>query len=154
MPTSSSTYSARIIPDRALRACVFGVMATCGLAGVWVIAGLPWSPVVRMLGVAWAASLVADGFRLGRGYSDARSYVVRADGDADVISPDGPACRARLAAGTTVYAGFAWLRFERPGGGSWGELVRRPSDDGKHLKNKDWRRLQVICRHLSACYHR
>jgi len=149
---SSSTYSARIYPDNVLRLSVLGIAAVFGAVGAWIIVGLPWPAVFRwLLGTAWLALLSFDAFRLGRRYSNARLYVIHPGGDVDVASRRGRTSRARLAAGTTVYAGLAWLRFRHPGGGSWGELVCRPAGGDKRLKNKDWRRLQVICRHLSAC---
>jgi len=52
---------------------------------------------------------------------------------------------ASIEAGSVVLWHFAWLRFRTENGRRHVELMRR-----KTAQNKDWRRLQVIWRHLGA----
>ena len=148
----STTYSARISPEPRARFCVFGVALGCCVAALISIASLPapW-PWRAALACAWLLGSVVGLRRYQYAVRSALEYDIRSDGGVRVLAAAGRSFEAQLTAGTTVTAGFAWLRFASPGRLSWGEFVLRPSAADKRLKNKDWRRLQVICRHLPAC---
>jgi hypothetical protein len=90
-------------------------------------------------------------YRCSQSVSKALAYEISGDGSVRVLTSAGRSFAARIAPGTTVAGRFAWLRFRSPGLRAWGELVIGPPGVDKQLKNKDWRHLQVICRHLSAC---
>ena len=148
----SSTYSTTIIPDARARCFLYFVSAACALAGVVAITLWPWSPGVRAAGsLLWLAYWSTSFTYHLRAVAGIRTYVVSEDGAVRVISAGGRSKMAYLRAGTTVGGGSAWLRFECPGHRPWSELVIGPAGADKQLKNKDWRRLQVICRHLPAC---
>ena len=152
MPPSSSTYSARISPEYRLRIAVLALSVALGFAGAVIVVTLPWPPPARLaLLLGWAAGMLLRVAQQRRAFRSVRAYVIHPGGDVEVVSADGRATSARLVDGTTVFAGLAWLRFGTARGRRWGELVRAPRGGGKRLKNKDWRRLQVICRHLGAC---
>jgi hypothetical protein len=68
-----------------------------------------------------------------------------ADGEIRLIGDD-ECCAATLLPGSIVLSEVAWLRLRAENGDVWGELVA-----GKHRESKDWRRLQVIFRHLNTC---
>ena len=149
---SSGTYSTTIIPDTSARRLLFAISVACALAGVGAIALLPWPwPARGALVLAWLGYW---SFHLSgqlRATAGIRAYTIHEDGAVRIARDDAGPVMARLRGGTTVGRQSAWLRFESPGRRAWGELVIGPNGADKQLKNKDWRRLQVICRHLSAC---
>ena len=148
----SSTYSARITPEPALRLVVFVVSGGLGAAGAWVVLGLPWPIAARLVAVSlWLGWVSAGIGRQWRGFATAGRYVIRPGGDVDVIAPGGRRRPAQLVDGTTVFSRIAWLRVRTADGRGWGELIRHPGAADKRLKNKEWRRLLVICRHPGAC---
>lgn len=149
---SSSTYSSRISPDDGARRIVLAVAAGLSAAGLVSIALLPFAwPARAGLAAVWLLASALRSYYYRQSLSKASGYEILADGSVRVLGGAGRSYAARIAPGTTIAGRFAWLRFRSAGAGTWGELVIGPRGVDKQLKNKDWRRLQVICRHLSAC---
>jgi hypothetical protein len=126
---------------------VLGSGLLLAATGMLIIGCLP-------LQFAWRAGILAAGLlpayaglaRTWRAYRRSTGYRLYADGSIDVLQADGGRRPAVYAAGSVILPGVAWLCVRAADGASWGELVT-----GKARSNRDWRRLQVICRQIAAC---
>ncbi len=117
------------------------------LLGAGVFATLPLPIGLRLLAAAiWLIGSVASCVRLGRRYRGIAGYRVYQDGTAEIVRADGRRVAGRLIAGTFLLPGLAWLRVGVAGSGPVAELVA-----GNLRTSQQWRRFQVICRHLAAC---
>ncbi len=144
---SSAIFSSRIRPEAGLRAVVLGSGLAFALVGVAIIAYLPLALQWRAAGAAaWLSASAFEWILVARAYRDSRSYTVFADGSIDIESAGGARMAAVFAAGSVVLPGIAWLRLRAADGRQWGELIR-----GNSGEDEDWRRFQVICRHVAAC---
>ena len=79
------------------------------------------------------------------GYLRIRRIRLYSNGEVELRNNSGDWQAARLANGSVILDGFAWLRIEACDGRRSVELLR-----GTSRKNEEWRRLQVIRRHLGA----
>jgi hypothetical protein len=129
-----------------LRCIVIGTGIAAMVGGVIAIAGLPFAPSWRSL---WAALWTIAGCYELKGIAARnrryRLLRIEQDGNMQLMLTNGCCMPATLSAGSVVLGSFAWLRFTAENGCRHVELFRRecPGD-------KDWRRLQVIWRHLGA----
>ncbi len=143
---SSNIYSAQITADKRLRAVVLFVGLALALLGAIMIAWLPTSVVVRALGLIgwffWSGRELLTYWRVYARWSGLR---VAADGTVEVQG-GGRHCAARVLPGSLVLDELAWLRIRADNGDQWGELIA-----GDHRESEEWRRFQVIFRHLNAC---
>jgi hypothetical protein len=147
LPGSSATYSARLRADRRLRHFVIATGALAGTAGLVVIATLPGGPELKGLaGLGWCLLVGVELAAILRGYRSCRAIRLRADGRLEVEGRDGRCRAGRLLPGSVVLGRWAWLRVASTPGASWGELLGADGQD-----REQWRRFQVICRHLTAC---
>ncbi len=80
-----------------------------------------------------------------KGHKRCQRIRIEHSGDVELLAPDGNWTPATLLAGSVVLRRFAWLRFETRDGRRFAELMCC-----KTAQNKEWRRLQVIWRHLGA----
>jgi hypothetical protein len=116
------------------------------LVGLVIIAGLPlpatWrGPIV----VAWCAACGRELRQLGNAYRQYRAVRVFSDGTIELRGAEATVASAQLLPGSIVLPGLAWLRLRLENGRTSGELLR-----GNIGEDEDWRRLQVIWRHLGA----
>ena len=144
---SSSRYSSTVRPDKRLRLVVLGLGLLLSAVGAWTIVMLPlavhWRALMLLFWVAVTAveaAILLYAYRLYIGY---RLY---ADGTIEMTTAAGDHRLGRFAAGSVILPGIAWLRIRPAAGPAWGELIA-----GNSRKNKEWRRLQVVCRLLGAC---
>jgi hypothetical protein len=70
---------------------------------------------------------------------------IECSGAVELFTFDGQRHAAAILPGSVLLPRCAWLRFELEDGCKFGELLR-----GDSSKNKQWRHLQVIWRHLGA----
>ena len=146
MHVASTSYSAEIRPDRQLRRVVLVTGALLFLAGLALVPFVAVSPVLKtLLAVAWAALCGREWWRLRRAYATGGVLRIAAGGHVERQSDDGTREPARLCAGSVVLPRIAWLRVVPRGGPPYAELVRRES-----CRSEDWRRLQVIWRHIGG----
>ena len=68
-----------------------------------------------------------------------------ADGESRLFGCE-ETCAVTVLPGSIVLPELAWLRIRAENGDTWGELVA-----GNHRQSKEWRRFQVIFRHLNTC---
>jgi hypothetical protein len=133
--------------DGRLRAAVLGSGAVFAATGIVLILTLPidaaWATGCV---VAWLLLTGTELLLMHRAYARAGRYRLGVDGSIVVYRRDGGRENGRFAAGSVVLANWAWLRIVCRDGSSWGELLR-----GSARESEQWRRFQVICRHLAAC---
>lgn len=147
MQPSSDRYSSEITPEPGLRGVVLGSGLVFALLGAGVLATLPGPLAVRALAaVLWLCGSLASVRRLLLTYRGIAGFRLYSDGSAELIRPDGRRIIGQLAPGTFVLRRLAWLRVSVPGRGPVGELVA-----GDPRTSQQWRRFQVICRHVAAC---
>lgn len=123
-----------------------GTGAAAFLFGGVAFVLLPVDGICKLFGMAaWAVLGVRDLWLIASGYKRCERIRVYHDGRVQVWAPDGRCVTATLGAGSVVTTGLAWVRIGLADGGCYRLLLRR-----KAAENKDWRRLQVIWRHLGA----
>jgi len=147
---SSNAYYAEVSPDPFLRRLVLTTSVVLALAGVPLILILPVTPTLRLVAVLiWLASTVWEITRLRRAWNTSQGLRFFADGTVAVHLPGQAWYPARLLSGGFLLRKTGWIRLEvvLPGGGKaiLGEPLR-----GDCRESHDWRRLQVIWRHIGA----
>ena len=143
---SSTTYSAEIRTDKRLRRFVLLFGLGMALIGVLVIVLLPVSAAGRALGVAgWSCWSGWELLTYWRAYGRWSGIRLFADGKTELLG-GGECCAASVLPGSIVLSEMAWLRIRAENGDTWGELV-----SGNHRESEEWRRFQVIFRHLNTC---
>lgn len=143
---SSSTFSTELTPNPRLRRIV--VLSGCctTVLGLVTILTLSIGPQLSLAAAAvWLMLSVRELRVITRGYKCCRGIRIAANGDVAVRISERDWRTARLASGSVVLAGLAWLRIETHDGQRFAELL-----SGNCRKNKKWRRLQVIWRHLGT----
>ncbi len=143
---SSNAFSADLRPEPALQrlALLSGVLL--GIAGIAMILALPLAPAWRAAGCA--ACVAACAAELGRLRNSWRCFVavrIAHDGSAALLDRDGAWHPARLQAGSVLLRRHGWLIFTSDGGRGFAAAFR-----GHGREDVDWRRLQVIWRHIGA----
>jgi len=141
-----TTFSITLLADAVARRIVLVSGACACLGGVAAIVAMPLDVVGKWLGViAW---LLVGGNELRltvSRYRDCRRLRIEPGGSIEVGGRDGSWRAATLCPGSLVLRRWAWLRFDAGEGRRHQELFRR-----RAAKTEDWRRLQVIWRHLGA----
>ncbi len=145
MPLSSAGFSVFLKPDPVLRRLVFASGLIFGVAGAVLLVRLPLDLWLRGIACSgWVACCARQHLRLRRGYRDIAEIRVGANGF-ETRDRSGEWHPARLLPGSFVLRRVAWLRLERPGRACHVELLR-----GGAAGCNDWRRLQVIWRHVGG----
>jgi hypothetical protein len=143
---SSHTYSTELQPDPRLRriVLVYGIIATA--IGLVLLTTLPITLLWRALAnVAWLLVNVRQLLVIAKGYKCCQRIRIEHDGSVTLQAADGCWFPATLIPGSVVLPKVAWLRFRAEDGQQFAELICE-----KSTRNKDWRRLQVIWRHIGA----
>ena len=142
----SSTFSTELEPEPRLRWLVLGSASTMLLVGLLIVYRLSVGPGIRfVVAGAWASIGLLELRRLVLGYRSCRRVRIYADGSAETADATGTWHSARFQPGSVVLDRFAWLRIDAGRGRRFAELLV-----GNSRKNNEWRRLQVIWRHLGA----
>ena len=143
---SSTPYFTDLELDALSRRIVVATGVGALLCGVLAIFNLPVAVSWKLCGtVAWGITGGRDLWLIASGYKRCTRIRLCHEGSVQTWSPAGRCAAAVLCAGSVVTDGFAWLRIEFRDGRRLGLLLRREASE-----NKDWRRLQVIWRHLGA----
>ena len=143
---SSITFSSDLTPDPLLRRMVLGTGLVGAAGGAAAIAALPVSANWRIAAfLLWVLICGRDLWLIAIAYRSCARVRIEHTGELLVYAGDGCCSRATLGAGSIVLQDVAWLRFRAENGRRHVELLRRRTS-----QNKDWRRLQVIWRHLGA----
>lgn len=143
---SSNAYSSCLKPDPWLRIAVVISAQMLIFAGLVLILTLSLNAAVRGIAcVLWAVYGRFELLRLRRGYESCHEIRLLAGGDALVLTGTGQWLPGVLLSGSVLLRNFAWLRLRIADGSEVVELLR---GDGRQCQ--DWRRLQVIWRHIGA----
>lgn len=112
--------------------------------GLWVIVGLPTGAELRLLAAAvWTAIFAVEYRRRRTAQQQLQRIQVHVDGSVALLGANGVWSSAELARDCVVLARLAWIRVRTSGGRLQYELLR-----GCARESEDWRRFQVIWRHL------
>ena len=143
---SSSKYSAEIRLDRRLRRVVLisGVVLALTGGGLVLLLpiGIPAKLAALLAWIGWSARELLTHRRV---YGRWSALELSADGESRLFGCE-ECCAATVLPGSIVLPELAWLRIRAENGDVWGELVA-----GNHRQCKEWRRFQVIFRHLNTC---
>jgi hypothetical protein len=126
---------------------VIGSGAVFFVTGLVIVAALPMAaPWKGVLAFAFSVLSAAELAILLRAYRACVLLTLHADGSVEIEAADGGRREARLLPGSVVLRQWAWLRIRSPAAPAWAELLTPGAQD-----REQWRRFQVICRHLTAC---
>ena len=129
-----------------MRRLLFAATLAAVLLGFLTIFSLPVSEFLRA-----AAGLVcllvagAEWVLISSAHKQYSCIRIHSDGAVELRDKDGNWQAATIASGCVVLQQLAWLRLKPASGGRYYELLR-----GNSRESKQWRRLQVIWRHLGA----
>ena len=120
--------------------------AGLGACGLVAIASLPWSPLLlAVLAAAWLGRSGQELVRLHRAWEDCLGLRISGEGQAVILGADGRWRHAAVLDGGVLLRRWGWLRLRTEAGAVFAEPLR-----GRCRKSRDWRRLQVIWRHVGA----
>lgn len=143
---SSSKFSTELTPDPRLRRVVIIAALTTLLLGLTTILTSSTNPLLRVVAAAcWLAFSCRELLVISAAYKHCRRIRVSSGGAVEIVGQEGSWRAATLQSGSVVLSELAWLRIETDDGRKVVELLR-----GNCRKNKEWRRLQVIWRHLGG----
>ena len=143
---SSTEYSAALQTDPRLRRIVTGSGVLLGLIGILVILQLPVDSWVRVSACAlWITSSIREYRQLQRGWAECHALRFSGTGDVAILGGDGVWHPARRESGGVLLRNVGWIRLRDHRGVVFGELLF-----GNERNSRDWRRLQVIWRHVGA----
>ncbi len=143
---SSRSYSTDLTPDTLMRQIVVaGAWAAMSL-GLIIIISLPINGLLRAAGVIiWLIVTGAEMILITSAHKRFVRIRLHSDGQVELRDNDGQWQAATLSDGCVVLRRLAWLRLKLATGARYHELLRR-----NPLQSEQWRRLQVIWRHLGA----
>ena len=143
---SSTSYSANLTPDPWLRIVVLTSGRLLIAAGLVVILTLSVDTALRVLGcLIWGAFGRFELNRLGQGFDTCSAIRVDSSGEFSVLKNNDNWVPASLMTGSVLLRKLGWLRVKDESGQIFLELVR-----GDARQSHDWRRFQVIWRHIGA----
>ncbi|NCF72493.1 MAG: hypothetical protein GWP67_03215 [Gammaproteobacteria bacterium] len=143
---SSNAYSANLTPDPWLRIVVLTSGRLLIAAGLVLILMFDLNAVFRAAGcLVWVAAGHFELANLQRGFDACTSIRIDSSGAAEIFNSDQEWMPATLQTGSVLLRNLGWLRLQSTDGQYFFELVR-----GNARQSNDWRRLQVIWRHIGA----
>lgn len=143
---SSNNYSTELKPDPRLRRLTIISGTVAALLGLLIILSATIAVHWRALAsLFWALFSARELFNMVAGYQRIRRICIDSDGSVELLMVEGERVPATLLAGSIVLPTLAWLRLQAHDGRCSCELIR-----SKSSQDKQWRRLQVIWRHLGA----
>ncbi len=141
---SSTAYVAVLATSKTLRRLVLSSGAILLVSGLACIASLPLDLAGRLVLVVVWVYVTGREIRVHRrAYMTFRYMSIDPHGNVSLYGHGGGATAANISAGSVLLQKLGWLRLRTLDGRCFGELMA-----GNCRKNKDWRRLQVIWRHL------
>ena len=143
---SSNTYSTELRPERRLRRAVILTGLVANLLGLLIILSatiaLHWRVLASLFWLLLGARELLD---ISAGHKRIKWICLDCDGSVELITRQGDRLAATLLAGSIVLPTLAWLRLQAHDGRRYYELIH-----GNISQDEQWRRLQVIWRHLGA----
>jgi hypothetical protein len=143
---SSNTYSATLNPDPWLRIVVLTSGRLLIAAGLVIILTLELAPLLRAIGsLVWVGNGCLELRQLQQGFDACRGIRIDSNGEIAILNIDQEWQPATLQTGSLLLRKLGWLRLRSASGQNILELVR-----GDARQSQNWRRLQVIWRHIGA----
>ena len=143
---SRSAYVANLKPDRRLRLWLIAAVLLAIAAGVWTVSNLAISAELRWLGgMGWTLAVAGRAGLVLAAQLRCRQLNVHADGSVLLQDQSGGWQAATFRNGTVVLSGLAWLDLRTDDGRGYSALFR-----GNCRESEQWRRLQVIWRHMGS----
>jgi hypothetical protein len=143
---SSNSYSACLIPDPWLRIVVSTSGRLLIAAGLALILVLAIDVALRVAGcLVWVALGRFELRRLEQGFDACKLIRIDSSAEIAILNGDGNWVPATLLTGSVLLRKLGWMRLKDQRGQSFLELIR-----GDARQSQDWRRLQVIWRHIGA----
>jgi len=143
---SSNRFSSTLQPDPWLRILVLTSGRLLLAAGLILILVMEVSVALRALaGLIWTASGYHELRSLQAGFDNLRAIRLFSDGAVEVLGNEQEWVPAEVQTGCIVLQNLAWLRLRAANGAQFVELLR-----GDTRRSQNWRRLQVIWRHVGA----
>ena len=114
--------------------------------GLITIISLPIDGLLRAAGSSvWLTAMGRELIVISSAHKRFGRIRIHSDGQVELHDNDGHWQAATIGNGSIVLPKLAWLRIKPASGGRYNVLLRRNS-----LQSEQWRRLQVIWRHLGA----
>ena len=143
---SSNSYSTCLTPDPWLRIAVLTSGRLLNAAGLVLILTLEADAVRRGLGgLVWFVMGSLELARIERGFDSCVAIRLSSEGEIMVLNSEQEWLSGTLQTGSVVLRNLAWLRLQTADGENLIELLQ-----GNARQSQDWRRLQVIWRHIGA----
>jgi len=143
---SSNTYSACLTPDPWLRIVVLTSGRLLIAAGLVVILTLAVDASLRAAAcLVWFCIAWFELRRLQQGFKSCAGIRIDSNGDIWILNSDQEWLPGTLQSGSVLLRRLGWLRLQSHAGQTFLELVR-----GNARQSQDWRRFQVIWRHIGA----
>ena len=143
---SSNEYSACLTTSRRLRLIVLRSGHLFAVVGAGLISQLPAGKGWLWAGsAAWAASVFWRNRHLRAAWAKYTTIFVYPDGCIELVNEDGDRREARLEDGSLLLSRVGWLRLSTAEDGYFTEPIT-----GVSRRCNNWRRLQVIWRHIGA----
>jgi hypothetical protein len=115
-------------------------------AGLVLILTFDLDTTIRVVGCfVWFVAGRYEIVGIERGFESCNAVRLSSDGDIAVLNNDQEWLPVTLQTGSIVLRNYAWLRMQTENGEKFVELLR-----GNARQSEDWRRLQVIWRHIGA----
>jgi hypothetical protein len=115
-------------------------------AGLALLLILAIDVVLRAAGcLVWVAIGRFELRRLTQGFETCRVIRIDSSGEITILDNDDKWVPARLLTGSVLLRKLGWMRLQDQSGQIFLELIR-----GDARQSQDWRRLQVIWRHIGA----
>ena len=142
----STAYSAELEPDPRLRRLVLASGLALTALGLLLLLTMDLPAWLRAAAsFSWTLMSLLEIRSLGRNYSRFQRVRFDASGRWQLRDAAGDWHPAELCAGSLLLRRFGWLRLRIGGGATLVDLCR-----GDTRTNRDWRRLQVLWRHVGA----
>jgi hypothetical protein len=143
---SSREFSSELIPEATLYRLLLTTGAASMALGLTIILYLPVDPWVCAAGAAaWCYTTGREIAVIWFSHKRFSGLRIFADGSAELRTTDGRRLAATIARGSLVLPQWAWLILRLADGRAYLALLR-----GDARQSKQWRRLQVIWRHLGT----
>lgn len=143
---SSSAYSACLTADPKLRSIVINSGRLLGVVGLILILTLPIAMSLRIAAcLLWALLSRWELRQFHRGYCSYLAIRISVGNEVRLLNQNQEWVAAQLLGGSVVLGSLAWLRLKTADGHQFAELLR-----GDRRQSRDWRKLQVIWRHIGA----
>ena len=143
---SSISYSTCLTPDPWLRITVLTSGQLLIAAGIVLILTFNLDIAIRATRCfAWFIAGCYELAHIERGFESCNAVRLSSDGEIAVLNNDQEWLPVTLQTGSIVLRNYAWLRLRAANGDNFVELMH-----GNSRQSEEWRRLQVIWRHIGA----